>query len=240
MTDEEIETKVKEQEREFALTAAVRAIQTLNEVREEYRYTPETIQNISLVADMDGLREPYEFSRTLKIKRDKIEEFLKPYEEALSSESREIVEKTFFATTAKKGKFQSAANVEYIVRAKDDGNTVGVLVDPFKNEFEEEDEVLFPPFTRFKVEKIERETAASWFDEADIALISNIFNSYKLENAADVMEIKESLEEFLAIRENGVLEASLADIAKIERLIDKVAKSKNNVEGLVKIFLNEV
>lgn len=258
MTDEQIETEMDEYSKEYALTAAIRATQALIKVRKELKYTPDTIYDISLAADEDGLRKPYEFSRTLRIKEAKLKEFLEPYEEALSSESGEIVEKTFFSTTASKEKFIPSASVEYIVQAKDDGSTAGVLVDPLKAQyFDEENEILFPPLTKFKVEKIERETVEE-FNESEVALISNALSTFRLE---DTEEIKKSLGGFLTLIElirkgevgiEGIiytagiyninkaflLEASEADMAKINKLIDKIAKNKAGSK--IKIFLSEV
>lgn len=104
----------------------------------------------------ESLRIDGRLSRMLNIKPADIKDFIAPYEKA-SKESTAFEEKTFFATSALENPFDSDFNVEFLVKPKSQtkGGSSGRMVDKFKNQLFE-GEVLYAPFTKFAVEKIER------------------------------------------------------------------------------------
>jgi hypothetical protein len=92
--------------------------------------------------------------RYLDLFDHKIDSFLAPYEDAVGKS--EFKEPTFLATTAIEGlEIEEISNIEYVIKPKSDGTGQGRVVDAFKNEAFE-GEVLYPPYSRFKVLEVER------------------------------------------------------------------------------------
>jgi hypothetical protein len=101
----------------------------------------------------NSLQPPGQLRRGVEIVGD-LDAFLAPYEAAVGKP--EYKEESFFATSAlKNSPFLSESNVIYEVRAKSDGTGQGKAVDKFKNGADEA-EVLYPPYSRFKVTGVER------------------------------------------------------------------------------------
>jgi hypothetical protein len=92
------------------------------------------------------------------VKIPDLDAFLKPYEEAAGKP--EFKEPTFFATTARQSlgfTDPGRANVLYVIKAKSDGTGQGRAVDKYKNQAFE-GEVLYPPYSRFKINRVERQS----------------------------------------------------------------------------------
>lgn len=91
-------------------------------------------------------------ARYVNIAEDQMDSFLSPYRDAIGKS--EFKEPTFFATTALTDSGFEGQNTQFLIKPRSDGSGQGKLVDPFKNDTFE-GEVLFPPYSRFRVTKIE-------------------------------------------------------------------------------------
>ena len=138
---------------EHKSAVAERVINAARGLKKLPSYTEKDIEN--QVSEYEGsARKDGKLSRGISGIKD-LNKFLKPYEEALSS-GKTHEEPTFFATTYLEGNhFLENAQVEYVVGHKKDGTGQGKLVDNFSKDLKE-GEVLFQPYSKFKITNIER------------------------------------------------------------------------------------
>lgn len=91
--------------------------------------------------------------RGISLGADQYEEFLEPYKEALKTKTI-YREPTLFAATGLKAHSFLSREIKYYIKPIADGTGQGRSVDAYKDH-NYEDEVLFPPFSKFRVTKIE-------------------------------------------------------------------------------------
>jgi hypothetical protein len=117
-----------------------------------------TAEQIAKGAEKKGV---YDFDPTKPLKRwmrikgeGGAEEFIKKYQDNIG---KEITEDNFFGTSHlsanQMSAFSTGANVIYQVEAKLDGTGQGKYVDHYKKTMSE-GEILFPPYSKFKVVKV--------------------------------------------------------------------------------------
>jgi hypothetical protein len=152
-------------------------------------------------------------SRTVEIKAKDLKEFLKPFREAAES-GKEYIEPTFFATTALKRKFSMLSNVEFIVKPKENGS--GRTVDQYKNTMFE-GEVLYPPFSKFKVTKIEEEDLPSREEikEGDKFPKALFSDQSKFEEAIVALKEAYMLSTPESIKANKISDGEKADMVRL-------------------------
>ena len=143
-------------EDKFGKAAGIRALQGFRKLP---AYTHKELETTRLKMGKDSspyhsLLEPGRLRRGLD-GIDDVDSFLKPFEEALES-GKVYKEPTFFATTARKDiSFTSNPQILFEIKSKSDGTGQGRAVDQYKNSAFE-GEVVFPPFSKFKVVEIVR------------------------------------------------------------------------------------
>jgi hypothetical protein len=126
--------------------AGIRATQGL---RKMPSYTHDEMQKM---AGKMPLNEAGVLKRGIQI--DDVDAFVASYEKAIGKD--DFKEPSFFATSASKNTgFLATANVVYEISAKADGTGQGKAVDNLKNKAFE-GEVLYPPYSRFRVTAVER------------------------------------------------------------------------------------
>jgi hypothetical protein len=101
----------------------------------------------------EDFREDGTLIRGVSIDSENIDSFLEIYKSSLKS-GKSFHEPYMFASTGRKEhSIVEDSNIRYIVNPISDGSGQGKAIDQFKNE-NYEDEVLYPPYSKFKVKEI--------------------------------------------------------------------------------------
>lgn len=208
-SDEEFE-EMEASDRAYGVSASILATKAISKVEEKYKYSRENLVRFgeSRARTVKSFRDDELLSRALIIKDKDLNNFLKPYRESLDNGSNHV-EKTFVATTALKQIFDDTATVELLIKAKQQSSaTKGILADEFKMGTIYEGEVLFPPFTKFKVTNISNPNTeySDHKTKLESLLLKKEQEEILLADTAISKEIKDLLEEakflnFFAIQE---------------------------------------
>jgi hypothetical protein len=140
-------------DRDYAEGTGIRALQGLQKL------PPYKHEDLKKAADGEELLEEGRLRRGITVSSDNLANVLKPYQDAIGKP--EYLEPTFFATSGNKTiDFVKSANVVIEVKSKSDGTGQGRAIDKFKGDLFE-GEVLYPPFSKFKVTEIKESKGES-------------------------------------------------------------------------------
>lgn len=141
-----------EETKELGTKGGILAMSAMSKLEpfSERRFNELAAQQLDKEPDYDN--KVNELHRVLDIPAENLNKFLKPYRDALKTDSV-YREPTFFGTSVGDD-YVEGGTVEFVIKPKKESSQ-GRLVDQFKDQNYEE-EVLYPPFSKFKVTKVSK------------------------------------------------------------------------------------